>query len=60
MLKISTQTSSSLENETSQKSFALNDEEQFFYNSIKDDLNRIIKEPCPDTVNKILNFSKSL
>jgi hypothetical protein len=41
-------------------SSALNHDDEAFYNSIKEDLNKLSTEPAKQTVDNILNYSKSL
>ena len=38
----------------------LSPEEQLFYSSIKPTLNAMLEDPHPETVNKIINYSKSV
>jgi hypothetical protein len=35
-------------------------QEELFYNSIKKQLNELVKEPSDETIQKILTFSKNL
>lgn len=37
----------------------LNPDEEIFYSSIKSDLNAILVDPKPETIKKIMNYSKS-
>ena len=39
---------------------ALNEDDQLFYNSIKERLNKLSTDPSQQTVDNILNYSKSL
>ena len=46
--------------ETDMNSDDLSPEEQLFYSSIKPTLNAMLEDPPPETVNKIINYSKSV
>lgn len=39
---------------------ALNEDDKLFYNSIKEGLNKLSTDPSQQTVDNILNYSKSL
>ena len=63
MIEISTPTSDSVCNdETDDDSMISNfsKSEVEFYESIKSQLNSLVKEPSKEVINKILSFSKSL
>ncbi len=62
MIKTSTRPSGSLLKEivTSSDAEDLNEEDLKFYNFIKPDLNKIDLHPNQSSINKILNYSKSL
>lgn len=63
MIETSTPTTNSLQNDMVQNNNAteeLGEEEQSFYNSIKKNLNSIVRTPGKDVIAKILNYSKSV
>jgi hypothetical protein len=63
MIEISTHTPNSLQHETAQNSISaenLSEEDQFFYTSIKKNLNEIIESPRTETISRILNYSRSM
>ena len=63
MIKTSTSKTNSLQNNMTQKTAVtedLGEEEQSFYNSIKQDLNKIVRTPGKIVITRILNYSKLL
>ena len=63
MIETSTSTTNSLQNDMLQNSAIpeeLGEEEQSFYDSIKKNLNSIVKTPGNDVIARILNYSKSV
>lgn len=62
MIEISTPTKNSLQNDMVQsnaKTEDLGEEEQSFYDSIKENLNSIVRTPGKDVIARILKHSKS-
>lgn len=63
MIEISTSTTNSLQNDMVQNTAIpeeLGEEEQSFYDSIKKNLNSIVRNPGNDVIARILNYSKSV
>lgn len=63
MIEISTSTTNSLQNDMVQNTAIpeeLGEEEQSFYDSIKKNLNSIVRTPGNDVIARILNYSKSV
>ena len=63
MIDISTHTSNSLQREIVQSSASaenLSEEDQFFYTSIRKNLDKVVESPSADTISKILNYSKAM
>lgn len=63
MIEISTTTTNSLQNNLIEKGSVcedLGEEEQSFYISLKPGLNAIVYNPPQETINSILNYSKSV
>ena len=63
MIETSTSTKNSLQNDMIQNAAIpeeLGEEEQSFYNSIKQDLNKLVRTPGKDVIARILKYSKSV
>ncbi len=63
MVKTSTPTTNSLQNDMVQNTAIpedLGEEEQSFYDSIKKNLNTIVRTPSKDVIARILKYSKSV
>ncbi|MES2872338.1 MAG: hypothetical protein V4708_01360 [Bacteroidota bacterium] len=63
MIETSTSTTNSLQNDMIQNTAVteeLGEEEQSFYNSIKQDLNNLVRTPGKDVIARILKHSKSV
>lgn len=63
MIETSTSTTNSLQNDMTQNTSIpeeLGEEEQSFYNSIKKNLNTIVRTPGKDVIARILKYSKSV
>ena len=62
MIETSTSTKNSLQNDMTQNTAAtedLGEEEQSFYDSIKKNLNSLVRTPGKDVIARILNHSKN-
>jgi hypothetical protein len=59
MIEISTQETNSIP-ETDPKNEDLSSVEQLFYSSIKPDLDAMLEDPKQESINKIMNYSKSI
>lgn len=63
MIETSTSTKNSLQNDMTQNTTVteeLGEEEQSFYDSIKKNLNTLVRTPGKDVIARILNHSKTL
>jgi hypothetical protein len=62
MIETSTPTTNSLQNDMAQNNATedLGEEEQSFYDSIKKNLNTIVRTPGQDVIARILKYSKSV
>jgi hypothetical protein len=60
MIQISTQDLQLLLENQEEKTCSLQNEENEFYDSIKSELNKEIRQPHPTTIDRIMAYSKNL